>query len=106
MTKHNAHQYLHLVQALADGKTIQMRAGCNNNWADREDPIIFNLDPECYRIKPEIINQEFYYIIHKDSTYGMGWKDLSTAQINLKAMDPKGEKYVIMHANASSVSDI
>lgn len=106
MNKHNAHQYLHLVQALADGKTIQLRAGCNHNWADKDDNILFNLDPECYRIKPEIINQEFYYIIHKDSTYGMGCKDLSKVRENFNTIDPTGKKYVIMHAKASSVESI
>lgn len=108
MTKHNAHQYLHLVQALADGKTIQMRAGCNNNWADKDDPIVFNLNPECYRIKPEPIKQEFYYIIHKDHAPHIGafmyaYKDLSVAQEYLKKIDSRGKNYVIMHAKAEQI---
>ena len=112
MTKHNAHQYLYLVQALADGKTIQLRAGCNNNWADKDDNILFNLDPACYRIKPEPIKQEFYYIVYKENDSNSRgssqyiYNDLSTAQKYLKEIDPKGEKYVIMHAKASSMSDI
>lgn len=110
MTKNNAQQYLHLVQALADGKTIQMRAGCNNNWADKDD-ILFNLDPECYRIKPEPIKQEFYYVVHNATTLDIGpylyaYKDISGARKYLNIIDPNGEKYVIMHAKASFVEDI
>lgn len=111
MTKHNAQQYLHLVQALADGKTIQMRDGCNNNWADKDD-IRFNLDPECYRIKPEPIKQEFYYVVRKETgvspcgvcIYKYG--SLDQVKNYIKQVDPKWVNYVIMHANATSVEDI
>jgi hypothetical protein len=51
MNKENAHLYLPLVQALADGKTIQF-LNVNSNWDDcvRVD---FNSEPKFYRIKPE-----------------------------------------------------
>jgi hypothetical protein len=50
MNKENAHLYLPLVQALADGKTIQVKH--NGIWNDcvRVD---FNAEPKYYRIKPE-----------------------------------------------------
>jgi hypothetical protein len=50
MNKHNAAQFLPLVQALADGKTIQKI--CNDTWEDLESPF-FHDEPERYRIKQE-----------------------------------------------------
>jgi len=49
MNKENAHEYLPLVQALADGKTIQV-LGKDGNWYD--SPLL-NTPPSRYRIKPE-----------------------------------------------------
>lgn len=50
MNKSNAAQYLPLVQALADGKVIQVRGvEC---WHDLDSPC-FERKPEEYRIKPE-----------------------------------------------------
>lgn len=48
-----AKEYLPFVQAAADGKTIQRRSGAE--WQDWSDSAhcAFDLDPECYRIKPE-----------------------------------------------------
>lgn len=51
MHKHNAHKYLPLVQALADGKTIQIR-DAHGKWVDSPSPR-FGLDPESYRVKSE-----------------------------------------------------
>lgn len=51
MNKQNAKDYLPLVQALADGKTIQL-AGYENNWSDLDYPD-FRAAPNKYRIKPE-----------------------------------------------------
>ena len=58
MNKDNAHLYLPLVQALADGKTIQMADAVNINregydWSDDEGEIMFDSPIEYYRIKPE-----------------------------------------------------
>ncbi len=49
MNSSNAHLYLPLVQALADGKTIQIQIG--DQWQDRED-VNFGVNPNAYRIKP------------------------------------------------------
>ena len=110
MNKQAAQQYLPLIKAFAEGKTLQYKSSFENKWCDAPD-LSFALAPERYRIKPEPINQEFYYIIHKDSTLAIGthlyvYDNLSAAQKYLKKIDPKGEKYVIMHANATSMSDI
>lgn len=51
MNKQNAKDYLPLVQALADGKTIQL-AGYENNWSDLDCPD-FTATPNKHRIKPE-----------------------------------------------------
>ena len=49
MNKDNAHEYLPLVQALADGKTIQVQGG-DGNWYNSK---LINTPPSRYRIKPE-----------------------------------------------------
>lgn len=53
MTKENAHLYLPLVQALADGKTIEMRSSSRDNvWVEWET-VGWGNPPNYYRIKPE-----------------------------------------------------
>lgn len=49
----NAKDYLPFVQALAEGKTIQVKDK-DGNWNDMKYNIGFDSDPKCYRIKPEI----------------------------------------------------
>ena len=51
MNKHNAKDFLPLVQALADGKTIQFKH--ISGWADHESPSFDGQEPERFRIKPE-----------------------------------------------------
>ncbi len=51
MNKNTAKDYLPLVQALADGKVIQLKY-CNEDWHSIDDPS-FDLPAEAYRIKPE-----------------------------------------------------
>jgi hypothetical protein len=110
MNKQAAQQYLPLIKAFAEGKTLQYKPTYENKWRDATD-LSFALAPERYRIKPEPIKQEFYYIVHKDSTLDIGahlyaYKDLAGAQEYLNKIDSNREKYIIMHANASSMSDI
>lgn len=52
MNKDNAYLYLPLVQALAEGKTIQVKEVGTNAWYDL-NPVDFTRKPEFYRIKPE-----------------------------------------------------
>lgn len=52
MDKNNAKDYLPFVQALAEGKTIQVKDK-DGNWNDMKYNIGFDSDPELYRIKPE-----------------------------------------------------
>lgn len=51
MTKENAHEYLPFVQALAEGKEIEM-SNLSMQWMSITSPS-FDLEPERYRIKPE-----------------------------------------------------
>ena len=50
MTKETAKEYLPLVQALAEGKTIQQN--CAGGWYDMQSPTFIE-HPSEYRIKPE-----------------------------------------------------
>mgnify|MGYP000496948024 CR=1 FL=1 len=50
MNAQNAHEYLPLVQALAEGKQLQYEVP--NGWSDI-DQIKFTEPAKCYRIKPE-----------------------------------------------------
>lgn len=53
MNKENAHQYLPLIQALADGKKLQIAYTSDPDaWYDAEE-INFIWDLSLYRIKPE-----------------------------------------------------
>jgi len=51
MNAQNAHEYLPLVQALADGKTLQYKHS-SKGWTDCNE-LYFDVMLECYRIKPE-----------------------------------------------------
>ena len=57
MNAQNAHEYLPLIYALANGKTIQFidSDGDNHWWNDfgEYDDLIFDNSPKAYRIKPE-----------------------------------------------------
>ena len=69
MNKDNAKDYLPLVQALADGKTIQLKVESLENpegvWKDWENPK-FDREVSAYRIKPEPM--EFEIWINRDGS--------------------------------------
>lgn len=60
MNKDNAKDYLPLVQALAEGKTIQYYSTITSKWVD-DDDFTFCLPPTYYRIKPERIKKKMWY---------------------------------------------
>jgi len=83
MNKKNAHLYLPLVQALADGKTIQTEFG--GYWYD-EDEISFYDDPEDYRIKPEPRTFEMWLtpegsLYHLNITPFSSWKAITLQEV-------------------------
>lgn len=55
MTREEAKQLLPIIQAFAEGKTIQVKVTDNRwyDWGDKTDELNFNSGPQSYRIKPE-----------------------------------------------------
>ena len=55
MTRDNAHLYLPLVQALADGQTIQANRGtvAEPRWEDLPEAVLFTCEPHLYRAAPK-----------------------------------------------------
>lgn len=75
MNKDNAHLYLPLVQALADG-ALQVRNGCTGTWVDwTMTACEFSRPPEHYRRKPK--PREWWHVI---SPQGEVWVVRSTEQ--------------------------
>jgi len=74
MTKENAHLYLPLVQALAEGKMIQENnyttvPPARYDWIDLPEPV-FNRQPKSYRIKPEPPKpREFWGNVHGNGNF-------------------------------------
>jgi hypothetical protein len=52
MNRQEAIEFLPLIQALADGKTIQIKYFGDEEWITREDVHFFN-PASSYRVKPE-----------------------------------------------------
>lgn len=67
MDRNNAKDYLPLVQALAEGKMIQISAG-EGFWTDIHNPN-FGGNPDDYRIKPE--PREVWVNRYADGTDGL-----------------------------------
>jgi hypothetical protein len=67
MNKHNAKDYLPLVQALAEGKTVQAREHHGSScWVDVSNPF-FDV-PACdYRIKPEPVKRWYRVALMKSA---------------------------------------
>ena len=65
MNKYNAVTFLPLVQALAEGKTIQIYR--HEAWDDVTD-VAFLARPEEYRIKPEPIKKWYRVALMKHGT--------------------------------------
>lgn len=67
MTREEARQLLPVIQAWADGKTVQSRCSLEVEWYDTNNPT-WNI--ECYyRIKPELL--EKWMNVYDDGSYGI-----------------------------------
>ena len=85
MNKKDAHLYLPFVQALADGKTLQLWN--RGEWMDLHT-LSFTSDPENYRIKPEPRKWKVWadnhgriqYPIHLAKT-PTGWTQIEVTEI-------------------------
>jgi hypothetical protein len=54
MDAKSAKQFLPLVKALAEGKTIQEQLSKEGKWVDLFEHVSFDMDPEFYRVKPDL----------------------------------------------------
>lgn len=58
MNKNNAAEFIPLVQALSEGKTIQFKLTTDDKWVESLNPSFDSFLPRNYRIKPEPIELE------------------------------------------------
>jgi hypothetical protein len=91
MNKDNAKDFLPLVQALAEGKTVQF-SHPGEGWTSITEPI-FQFPPQHYRIKPEPpkpLEFDVWVSLHlngvsctdKDMTeYGSNWRKIRVREI-------------------------
>jgi hypothetical protein len=87
MNRQNAHEYLPLVQALANGKTLEYYHKYNG-WAVSSE-IPFDMKPKFYRIKPEPRTLKLYIIDTNDGetvvtthpTFDSRWKQITVQEV-------------------------
>lgn len=77
MNAQNAHEYLPLIYALANGKIIQFRNAIKNEWEDLET-VDFNYSTELYRIKPEPLRWSMVRCLNN----GFIYQDTGTDKFN------------------------
>ena len=80
MNRETAKEILPIIEAFAEGKTIQERtATC---WKDSKYPR-FDRPPDCYRIKPEPLEFDFWISDQKDDAgrpYGVTTANMTECQ--------------------------
>lgn len=93
MNQENAHEYLPLIQAFADGKNLQFQTNKfgNSYWRDfgETEEIGFYDGPEYYRIKPEprtfvILRNKYSGQFHPDiKGYGAtdAWERITVQEV-------------------------
>lgn len=90
MTKENAAQYLPLVQALADGKEIQVRA--LDRWLNATHDLKFDRPADEYRIKPAPREFDMWITVFHDgeicsatnsdmSAHGPDWRKIRVREV-------------------------
>jgi hypothetical protein len=88
MNAQNAREYMPLVQALADGKTLQLEGYAG--WVDLNDEIHFGATPQDYRIKPEprtfgIVRSKSCGSIYSegdwDGSYPDNWERITVVEV-------------------------
>ena len=85
MNKENAHEYLPIVQALANGKQLQYRDE-HGNWSDTWGIYTpsFEADPTRYRIKPEPRTFEIYVHKHTHKISQLNYSDPNWERITVQ----------------------
>ncbi len=104
MTREEAKELLPIIQAFAEGKTLQYRVNNENNeWKDINNPAFNDLSSE-YRIKPEPkyrpfrTNEECWNEMHKHPDFGWVIRNgvfLMVQSIYLDAIDTIEDKHGI-----------
>lgn len=75
ITREAAKEFLPIIQAFAEGKTIQYLDDCGF-WNDIKTCVSFDYNISCYRIKPEIkyrpfkTQEECWHEMHKHPDFG------------------------------------
>lgn len=76
MTREEAKELLPIIQAYAEGKTIQYLINCRWEDVDDDTKVYFTDPPSCYRIKPESkyrpfkTQEECWNEMHKHPDFG------------------------------------
>lgn len=94
MNRDQAKQFIPILQAFADGKTIEYYSEVDEQWKPLSNPI-FSYMPERYRIKPETIKIEHRRYLYKYHGYLIGVCDsrakaeeISTSPGFIRWIDP------------------
>ena len=87
ITREEAKEYLPIMQAFAEGKTIQYLDDCGF-WNDIKTCVSFDYNISCYRIKPEIKYRPF-------ETQGECWNEMLKHQPFGWVKSPRGELFCI-----------
>lgn len=96
MNKNNAKEYLPLVQALAEGKTLQVnRMGEGNppKWLDltsHDGEVQFSCEPKFYRVKPE--PRRYWRVLTKDGAIVVGSELKEYAEHELQKLNRSGRQ--------------
>lgn len=98
MNRHQVKELLPIMQAFAEGKTIQVKDKYNI-WHDDKDELLFNLGFQDYRIKPEIKYRPFtnkYECWHEMLKHrSFGW---------IKTISPEDISYYITEISENALS--
>lgn len=70
MNKENAAQYLLLIKALAEGKTLQIKP--YGNWVDAPNELKLDASADYYRIKPERKTITGFVNVYSQDNYTVG----------------------------------
>ena len=85
MNRETAKALLPIIQAFAEGKTIESSNTRGSDWFEHKEDVTFNLEPTRYRIKPE--PREFWIV---------NWNDGHTTVYSQK---PSTDGAIVNHPN-------
>jgi len=94
MTKERAKELLPIIQAYANGKTIQHKIG--NEWCDLSDPNFAGFDAKLYRVKPSEKYNEIFKLksLLEENHIPFKWIEHNDFRNGYQICYPKDEKCV------------